>query len=82
MRPSFQVIAALVILFLAGTCCYFGLTGFLDGSVEFPSKRESFQVVRAVAPKTFWACVLFWLIGGAGFFWLALVNIREAARRA
>ena len=82
MRPSFQILTALMILLLAGTCCYFGITGILDGSVEFPRKRESFQVMRAVSPKVFWACVLVWLIGGAGLFWLSLVNFREAVRRA
>ncbi len=82
MRPSFQILMAAMILFLAGTCFYFCITGVLDGSVEFPSKGQSIEVLRATSPKAFLACVLFWLVGGAGFLWLALVNFREVARGA
>ena len=82
MRPSFQIVLALMILAIAGVSFYFGLTGILEGVVEYPSKREAFQVVRASSPKMFWTCVLFWLGGSAGALWLAVVNLREATRRA
>jgi hypothetical protein len=82
MRPSFQILAALMVLGLAGVSFWFGATGIFDGAVEFPSKREHFQVLQAVSPKAFWACVAVWLAMGVGFSWLAVSNFREAVRRA
>lgn len=82
MRPSFQIIAALLILVGAGVGFWTGISGILEGSVTFPSKRETYHVLQATSPKTFWASVLVWLAMGVGFTWLAAVNLREAIRRA
>ncbi len=81
MRPSVQIAVAIVVLLVGGACFYFGISGILDGSVEFPSKTDSREVIRAASPKTFVACVVFWLVAGVGSLLLALKNFREATRR-
>ena len=82
MRPSFQILAALLILAGAGFGFWTGISGILEGAVTFPSKRETYHVLQEASPKTFWASVLVWLAMGLGFTWLAVVNLREAFRRA
>lgn len=79
MRPLFQILGALVILSFGGVAGFSGIEGILDGSVVFPSKYQDL-VFQEVSPKSYWACIAFWLIMCAGFVWLALVNIIEALR--
>jgi len=82
MRPPFQWLVALIVLLMAGVGFWFGITGIMDGSVEYPSKRESLMVLRAANPKIFWSCVIVWLSIGVGMVWLAITNIRELLSRA
>ena len=78
MRPSIQILMSLLILGMAGVAFWFAITGVIDGSVEFPSKHQSFQVLHSSSPKAFWGCVAAWLAIGVGFSGVSLVNLREA----
>jgi hypothetical protein len=82
MRPSFQWICVLGVLLISGFAFWTGITGILDGSVAYPSKRESFLVTQAANPRIFWGCVIVWLAIGVGMVWLAAANIRELLGRA
>jgi hypothetical protein len=82
MRPSFQAVAALALLALAGAALWIGVGGIIDGQVTVPTaKRESYEFFRDASPKAFWACAVIWIAAGCGFTWLALINLREASRR-
>lgn len=78
---AYRVPIAIVVLCLALVGLWFGIAGIMDGSVAFPSKRLRAHVLRADAPVTFWACITMWIALGAGFFALALANLRAALRR-
>ncbi len=80
MRRPFQFLCVLAIFVLAGVAGYHGINGVLDGTVAFPKKTESLLIFREASPKTYWACVAFWLASCVGFVWLAIVNLLEMSR--
>jgi hypothetical protein len=82
MRPSFQWLCVLLVLLTAGVGFWYGISGILEGSVAYPSKRHSFMVSQASSPRVFWSCVAVWLAIGFGMVWLAAANIRELLGRA
>ena len=80
MRPLIQILCAIVMIGVSGAGFWFGITGILDGAVEFPTKHDHFKVPRSVMPGTYWACVAFWVGVGFGALWVGLKNLKEDLR--
>jgi hypothetical protein len=79
MRRATQILTVLVILGAAIVGFWFGVSGILDGAVEFPSKGHQL-VLRAASPRLFWGCVAAWFAIAVGFIALAVVNFKALMR--
>jgi hypothetical protein len=80
IRPSIQILMALIILAIGSCGLWFAFSGIVDGKVYLPSRQRTLQVARETHPHIFWGCIVFWATVGAGITGLGCQNIREACR--
>ena len=81
IRPSILVVVSLCVLALGCIGYWFALEGLMSGVVEYPTKYGQRLVSLADFPKTYWACVLFWLATGVALTVLCFINLKDACRR-
>jgi len=78
VRPSIQILTALVVAVLAAVSLWAGATGWRDGEVVSLTSLLHYSLDRSSSPIGHWMDVLLWFVAAVGETYLAWALFREA----
>ena len=78
IRSQIQLLVALGVILLSGGLFWLGISGFISGEIDIPSRFESGVFSAAASPIAYWLSVCFYLGGGAFLARVAYRNFKEA----